>query len=317
MPAADDDGTAVVAGAGMTPAEVAAQAEEFRKLREEFTQLKAQLASQQQSTASATVAAAPSANIGVKTNIKVPEMLPKMTFADYKWDVENWVAYAEGHINKKDLAWLLLNHMPAADEKMVKHTVVEKLGMDKIKSVDGVKLVLEEMGKILECEPFTKLVEWLKMWETLSQGQKTYEKYTTQLRKLQKSAEDDFGFKMPQQLLVAKLLLGCGSVRGHNIGMITSGVNLNGLNDDLYSTVENKVKRFIDTSDTFSGVKSNAHSHSVMFTADNSSYVAKDMFGQPIFTPEKVSVPSLTQHDSAHRHRLHRGRHLHHGLPEG
>ena len=288
---------AAAADLGNPTDEAAAQAEEVRKLREELTQIKALVATQSQNQAGAAVAVVQKANIGVKTTIKVPEMLPKMSFQDYKWDVENWVAYASGHIDKKELAWLLLNHMPAVDDKMVKHTVVEKLGMDKIRSDDGVKLVLEEMSNILECEPFTRLVEWLKMWETLSQGQKSYDKYTTQLRKLQKSAEDNFGFKMPQPLLVAKLLLGCASVKGSNIGMITSGVNLNGLNDDLYSTIEKKVKRFIDTSDTFSDVKSSAHSHNVMFTAD-SSYVAKDMFGQPIYTPEKIQVPSLTQHSN-------------------
>ena len=145
----------------------AAQAEEIKKLRDELNLMKTQVGRQ---TGTAAASSSSSSNIGIKTTIRVPEMLPKMSFSDYKFEVDTWLGYAKAHMDSTDLAWLLLNHMPANDERMIKRTIIEKLGMDKIRSPDGVKLLLEEMDGIVKCEPFTRLVEWLQSWETLSQG---------------------------------------------------------------------------------------------------------------------------------------------------
>ena len=227
-------------------------------------------------------------NITVKTMVKVPELADKMTFSDYKFEVQNWCKYAGSHMKKEDLAWVLLNQLPPTDPKMVKRTVIERVGMDKLAAENGVTLMLDEMRLILECEPFTRLVEWLQAWESLAQGNKSYEQYTTILRKLSKQASDDFKVNIPQPMLVAKLLLGCQAVKGTNIAVLTNGIDLNGLGDNLYSTVEAKVKTFIGTTDAFTSIKAGAvHNHSVM-------YVAKDWRGNPIVSPEKIKVPSLT-----------------------
>ena len=117
-------------------------------------------------------------NITVKTMVNVPALADKMTFADYKFEVTNWCHYAGAHMKKEDLAWVLLNQLPPTDPKMVKRTVIERLGMEKLRGENGVTLMLEEMRSILECEPFTRLVEWLQAWESLAQGNKSYEQYT-------------------------------------------------------------------------------------------------------------------------------------------
>ena len=129
---------------------------------------------QQQATASASATATKS-GIVAKTTLKTPELQSGMTYRDYEFEVKAWAQYAEGHIAKKDMGWLLLNHLPPIDDKMIKRTIIERLG-DKLKQEDSVTLVLAEMQKIVECEPFTRLVEWLKGWESLSQGSKSYEK---------------------------------------------------------------------------------------------------------------------------------------------
>ena len=229
-------------------------------------------------------------NITVKTMVNVPALADKMTFADYKFEVTNWCHYAGAHMKKEDLAWVLLNQLPPTDPKMVKRTVIERLGMEKLRGENGVTLMLEEMRSILECEPFTRLVEWLQAWESLAQGNKSYEQYTTLLRKLSKQAADDFKVNIPQPMQVAKLLLGCQAVKGTNIAVLTNGIDLNGLGDTLYSTVEAKVKTFIGTTDAFTSIKSGStHNHSV--------FIAKDWKGNPIVSPEKVEVPSLTSGD--------------------
>lgn len=275
--------------AGEAAAAAMKEAQEARtalaKQAEELQQMKTAMKALQEQAK----AAAPSSNIGVKTMIKVPELAPKMTFSDYKFEVDNWVSCTKGHIKEEDLAWLLLNQLPAADDKMIKRNLVERCTMDKLKSKEGVQLMLTEMKKILECEPFTRLVEWLQTWETLSQGSKSYDKYTMTLRKLAKTADDDFKIKLPQALLVAKLLLGCSAVKGTNVAMLTNGVDLNGLNDDLYSTIENKVRGFISTTDSFGNIKSGTGSHNHVL----STFTAKDWQGHPIVTPEKEPPPSM------------------------
>ena len=229
---------------------------------------------QQQATASASATATKS-GIVAKTTLKTPELQSGMTYRDYEFEVKAWAQYAEGHIAKKDMGWLLLNHLPPIDDKMIKRTIIERLG-DKLKQDDSVTLVLAEMQKIVECEPFTRLVEWLKGWESLSQGSKSYEKYTTVLRRMVKSAADDFGFQIPQQLQVAKLLYGAKDVNGSNISLITSGFNLNGQSqdDNLYATIEAKLKTHIGTNDAFTTLKSQSKSQpaSVLFTR-------KDVYG--------------------------------------
>ena len=237
-------------------------------------------------------------NIVAKTTIETPKLAPGMTYRDYCYEVNNWRHYADQHIAKKDMAWLLLNHMPATDDLMIKKTLIERIGWTDLAKDDAVDKLLKEMQKIVECEPFTRLVEWLKGWENLEQGSKTYEKYTTELRKMSKAAYDDFEFKIPQTLLVAKLLYGCRDVQGSNIGLITAGLDLNGQADDrLYETVEAKVKTFIQSTDAYSRLKSNgSHSHKIHYTA-------RDVFNKPLYkeSPEKdsISVPSLTNKSAA------------------
>ena len=260
-----------------------------KKLEKELGEMKQQLSAGAGSSAALAAAPALTSNIGVKTTIKIPELLPKMTFSDYKYEVENWVAYAGNHIKKEDHAWLLLNQLPAVDDKMIKRTVIDSVTMDVLKTEEGVTKMLETMKSVLECEPFTRLVEWLQAWEQLSQGSKSYEKYTTMLRKLAKAAKDDFKFTLPDTFLVAKLLLGCSAVKGNNIAMITAGVDMNGLDDTLYTTVEAKLKGFIGTAEAFNHIKpSGGASNQVYFTA-------KDVYGNPIYSPDKVAFPSPTQ----------------------
>ena len=242
----------------------------------------------------ASLAIAGKSGIVARTTLKTPELQSGMTYRDYEFEVNAWSQYAEGHIAKKDMGWLLLNHMPPIDDKMIKRTIIERLGHAKLKQEDSVKLILAEMQKIVECEPFTRLVEWLKGWESLSQGSKSYEKYTTILRRMVKSAADDFGFQIPQQLQVAKLLYGAKDVNGSNISLITSGFNLNGQDNDsdLYATIEAKLKTHIGTNDAFTTLKSHAKGqpHQILYTR-------KDVYGEAILdSPEKEAVPSLTNH---------------------
>ena len=282
-------------GAVLNAQEVAEQSHrKVAELEETVRSLKNVVNTLSQTAAAAGPAVVKSSGVVAKTTIKTPELASGMTFRDYCFEVNSWRHYAGQHIAKKDMAWLLLNHMPATDERMIKKTIIERIGWTDLAKDDAVDKLLEEMQKIVECEPFTRLVEWLKGWETLEQGSKSYDKYTSSLRKMSKSALDDFGFKIPQALLVAKLFYGCRDVQGSNIGLITAGLNLNGQDDDrLYETVEAKVKSFIGTTDAYNRIKSSqpGHSHKVHYTA-------KDVFNKPLHneSPEKsqLTVPSLT-----------------------
>ena len=86
-----DEGEQVeaVAPPALTPQQVLELQQQLADLKGKVDQM-TQLQSQQQPPPGQSRAIQQStATIGVKTLIKVPELVPKMTFADYKFDVLN------------------------------------------------------------------------------------------------------------------------------------------------------------------------------------------------------------------------------------
>ena len=271
----------------------AREAEEERdRTLQEMTAMKNNVANLMEQVNNLAEAQPPAANQGTvvaKTEIKTPKLEAGMTFRDYKYEVEMWTHYASKYYKKADMAWMLINQLPAVDDRMIKKTCVENIGKTNLSKDNAVQLLLDEMQKLLECEPFTRLVEWLKEWETLNQGSKSYEKYTTQLRRLVKTAEDDFKFVVPEKMRVAKLLLGCRDVKGSNIGLITGHSDLNGEDSGLYAGIEAKVRAHLGTTEAFSGLKAGgSNNHHVL-----SQFQVRDVFGNPIVTsPVKQSPDS-------------------------
>merc|ERR1719282_650361 len=83
---------------------------------------------------------------------------------------------------------------------------------------------------------------------SIKQGSGTFDKFMTRLRSMKKMAKDEFGFELPQMIMVAKMLQGCSEVTPENIGIITQGIKLESEGqDNLEAMVEASIKQFVTT----------------------------------------------------------------------
>ena len=137
---------------------------------------------------------------GASAKIVTPMLQEKMTFEDYKHNVRVWQSYVKRHMPVEDHGNALVNALPQHDPKMIQKTVVEKVGLDNLDKANAVDRILEEMAKILQSEPFSRLLEWMRKWETLQQGNLEYEAFTLKLRSLVRSAAADFKFQIPTEM---------------------------------------------------------------------------------------------------------------------
>ena len=224
-----------------------------------------------------------------KSNIETPALEDKMTFEDYKFKVQIWRKFAENHIPKEELGQLLINRLPAKDPKMLLRTVTERIGLENLRKENTIDRVLDELANILQAAPFPRLMEWIKKWESFSQGNMSFESFTLRLRTLAKSAKDEFGFQIPPGMQVAKLLLAANDVNASNISLITDRLKLDGpgQSDTLYNEVETRLKTFVSNTNTFASVKT-ATTTSGAYAATTSDFVSRDWKGNPIIdSPEK------------------------------
>ena len=226
-----------------------------------------------------------------KSNIETPALEDKMTFEDYKFKVQIWRKFAENHIPKEELGQLLINRLPAKDPKMLLRTVTERIGLENLRKENTIDRVLDELANILQAAPFPRLMEWIKKWESFSQGNMSFESFTLRLRTLAKSAKDEFGFQIPPGMQVAKLLLAANDVNASNISLITDRLKLDGpgQSDTLYNEVETRLKTFVSNTNTFASVKT-ATTTSGAYAATTSDFVSRDWKGNPIIeSPDKNS----------------------------
>ena len=264
-----------------------AQAEQIGEVSKQLKEVQDKLALASQGAAATVVT---QSNLTSKFDIKVPSLEPGMTFEDYKHDVEVWKQFVEGYLPLREQGNALINRLPTTDPKMVKRTIVDRIGLDNIRSDNAVDLILTEMVRILQPEQFSRLVEWMRRFETLSQGNMDYEKFTLKLRLLEKSAREDFKFIIPKEMMVAKLLLGANEVRAHNIGLLTHDLKLTGAGqtEDLYVNVENKLRTLIGHTQTFTQAKASASSVFTAGASTSADFVQRDWMGRPIDSPVKT-----------------------------
>ena len=169
--------------------------------------------------------------VSTRTTFNTPRMEKGMTFEDYEYDVKLWMA--SGLVAKEKQALLLINEFPSKDERMLKKTVVDAIGIENLAKADGAQRVLEELGKILKSPTFVRLASWLEAFESVKQGSGTFDKFMTRLRSMKKMAKDEFGFELSPMIMVAKMLQGCSQVTPENIGIITQGIKLESEGQDI------------------------------------------------------------------------------------
>ena len=279
-----------------TQEELTAELDDLRKKLDTFE------AAQRQQAAAAAASAATAAsfqnvtvtqaNIASKFLIDTPCFKEKMSFEDYKHDVLVWQSFVENHLPKSSHGQALVNRLPSTDPKMIKRTIIERIGLDGLKEDGAVDKILDEMAKILQPEKFARLVEWMRRWETLSQGSMDYDKFTLKLRHLAKQGKEEFDLVIPQNMMVAKLLLAANDVKSSNIGLLTHDCKLERKgrdNEGLYDKLEGKLRTLIGTTSTFSQVKPATS----VFTA-SASFVSKDLLGNPM-SPVETGASHLSR----------------------
>ena len=217
--------------------------------------------------------------ISTRTTLSTPKMEKGMTYEDYEYDVKIWMA--SGLVAKDKQALLLINEFPSKDERDMKKTVVDAIGIDNLAKDDGAQRVLDELAKILKCPTFVRLVSWSETFESVKQGSGTFDRFMTKLKGLKKTAKDEFKFDVPPMIMVAKMLQGCSRVTPENIGIITQGLKLDEEGQDIETKVEANIKQFVSTVGVFSKDKNRSQAF----------FTNTDLFGNPIETsPEKSNT---------------------------
>ena len=218
--------------------------------------------------------------MSAKVSIETPKLKPNMDFHTYKFEVNLWLRTAKLTVQENALGLILLSGMPADDDKMIKKTVVGRLG-DDIEKPGAVDKIMEIVKEMLELQPFPRLINWQEKFNKIEQGSSSYEKYSLKLMHLFNEAETDFDLHIPAMMRVAKLLIGCSQVNGSNVNIITSGITLDKSNATLYQDVEKALKSYLSTTRAFDVQKP----HKVMAAAtldteelsDKERFVRKNM----------------------------------------
>ena len=217
--------------------------------------------------------------ISTTTTLNTPKLEKGMTYEDYEYDVKLWMA--SGLVAKDKQALLLINEFPSKDDRDMKKTVVDAIGIDNLGKDDGAQRVLDELAKILKCPTFVRLASWLETFESVKQGSGTFDRFMTKLKGMKKMAKDEFKFNVPPMIMVAKMLQGCSRVTPENIGIITQGLKLDEEGQDIEAKVEANIKQFVSTV----GVFSKDQNRSQAF------FTKTDLFGNPIeISPKKSKV---------------------------
>ena len=113
--------------------------------------------------------------MSARTTFNTSRMEKGMTFHDYEYDVKIWMA--SGLVAKDKQALLLINEFPSKDERMLKKTVVDAIGIENLAKTDGAQRVLDELGKILKTPTFVRLASCLEAFESVKQGSGTFDKF--------------------------------------------------------------------------------------------------------------------------------------------
>ena len=216
------------------------------------------------------------------SKVEVPKMVEGMLTQDYKFEVECWLAAIEDTIPADKRAMLLISNIPAAGVT-IKKMLVERVGMEVLKSDQGVDRLLEMLETVLGSPPFIKLWQWQDTWAKMEQGKQNFEKYMIKVRTAVRMAKNEFGIEVDDTLVAAKILAGASAINAENIGVVTQGVELRQGDETekkkkgyltLSERIENKLRQFVSTSDHMRKVGGGG-AHSVKL-------VAKDIFGNPI-----------------------------------
>ena len=214
------------------------------------------------------------------SKIEVPKMVDGMLTQDYKFDVECWLAAIEDSIPADKRAMLLINNIPPAGNT-IKKMLVERVGMETLKSDEGVDELLRMLEAVLGSPPFIKLWQWQDTWAKMEQGKQNFEKYMIKIRTAVRMAKTEFGIIVDDTLVAAKILSGSSAVNAENIGVVTQGIEMRQGDEKerkkagymtLSERIEDKLRQFVSTSDHMKKV---GGAHSVKL-------VAQDIFGNPI-----------------------------------
>ena len=147
--------------------ELQALKDQNAKLEKELSAFAAKFAAFEQSQAGSSSNAAAGGQVNIaggnmsnfistRTTLSTPKMEKGMTYEDYEYDVRIWMA--SGLVAKDKQALLLINEFPSKDERDMKKTVVDAIGIDNLSKDDGAQRVLDELAKILKCPTFVRLV---------------------------------------------------------------------------------------------------------------------------------------------------------------
>ena len=152
------------------------------------------------------------------------------------------------------------------------------------------------------------LFNWMKEWDQLSQKNGPIEQFIQRVKSLASVAKDEFGFKMPEQMLAAKLLVGCTEINARQLGAITAQVDLefkNNVQEGIYhkdwvATVEKAIRKFTTT---VKAIGSKAHSSEVFLHKRLNTSIASDVEDQNLIMydlceelEEDMSIFDLRRH---------------------
>ena len=157
-------------------------------------------------------------------------------------------------------------------------------------------------------DSFVNLINWMKEWDQLSQKNGPIEQFIQRVKSLASVAKDEFGFKMPEQMLAAKLLVGCTEINARQLGAITAQVDLefkNNVQEGIYhkdwvATVEKAIRKFTTT---VKAIGSKAHSSEVFLHKRLNTSIASDVEDQNLIMydlceelEEDMSIFDLRRH---------------------
>ena len=189
-------------------------------------------------------------------------MSPTISYKSYVHSIEIWQNSVK--IPLKDQAMILINGLPQKTDRFgdLRALMVTNIGYDTLKSDTGVESLVKELDKLFKPNTFTSIVNWLKNFENLTQGNNSVEVFFQNARELNTQASEEFDFELPSQLLAAKLMIGCNTISPDQFASITSTINLGIKGQDgkvdanLHTKVEDAIRQYTTTTSALDKTKS-------------------------------------------------------------
>ena len=213
-----------------------------------------------------------------RTQIPVPKILKGMSFEDYKDLVDKWECMTD--VPKKKRAMILTMELPLNDAHGgLQRAVRNKYKNEELMVEEGVKMLMDFLGTILQEQTFVRLRSWMHRWENFRQKPSwSIERYLTEFHTLVSEAKSQFQHDIHPQFQALKLMNGCTEIPEDHVGSLTCSLDIKAQN--FASEVEKIIRSFV-TSRKALGTKIDENDTNY---CDGGRY---DMYGERIDTPDK------------------------------